>query len=182
MTSTDRTGSATRRCCVRAERRADHERHVRHAVVDEEAVRALAVIAEALAVIAHDDDDGAVVDAERLQLRHDAPDLAVGEGNLAVVGMAPCSATRTARAAGRASARRRGESRQRTASPWTARIHGSALSTTSLAGRWIAAERNAARLAEIEVVEVGVESLVDAPLRVEDVGADEPAGAVAALP
>ena len=34
------------------------KRHMRDAVVDEEAVRALAVIAEALAVIADDDDDG----------------------------------------------------------------------------------------------------------------------------
>ena len=60
MTSTDRTGSATRRCAVRAERRSNHQRHVRDALVDEEAVRALTVIAEALAVIAHHDHDRAI--------------------------------------------------------------------------------------------------------------------------
>src|SRR3954454_1010416 len=41
-------------------------------------------------------------------------------------------------------------------------------------------ERNRARFAQVELVEVGVETLVDAPLGVEHVRANEPAGAVAA--
>ena len=39
----------------KAERRSNHQRHMRDALVDEEAVRALTVIAETLAMVAHHD-------------------------------------------------------------------------------------------------------------------------------
>ncbi len=70
-----------------AERRADRERHVRRAVVDEEAVCGLAVIAEAFSVVPHDHDHGAVVQAEVLQRPEHARDLRIGEGDFAVVGV-----------------------------------------------------------------------------------------------
>ena len=57
------------------------------ALVDEETVRALAVIAEALAVVAHDDDHRAVEEVLRVELRDEAADLRVDERDLAVVRM-----------------------------------------------------------------------------------------------
>ena len=160
--------------------RPDQEGDVRHAVVDEEAVRAFPVIPEALAVIAQDDEDGAVVDTERLQLSHEAPKLTVGKGNLAVV--------RTLLVSGREwLGRPVGGVRVVQVNPgkeW--RAAGLPNPRQGLVHHFVGrpldrAERKAALRAQVEVVEIGIESLVDPPLRVEDVGGDEPTGAVAAL-
>src|SRR5256885_2735930 len=70
-----------------AERRADDERDVGDAVVDEESVGAFSMFAQALAVIAHDDDDRAVVELMGLQRGDETRKLTVGEGDFPVVGM-----------------------------------------------------------------------------------------------
>ncbi len=180
ITSTDRTGSPTRRCCVAGERRSDQEGDVRHAVVNEEAVSALAMIPEALPVIAHDDEDRAVVDAERLQLRDEAPDLAVGKGNLAVIRtFLVARRERLGRPVRRVRIVQVNPGKERRAlgfpNPRQGLVH-------HLVGRPLdRAERKAALRAEIEVVHVRIEALIDPPLRVEDVSGDERTGAVAAL-
>ena len=136
------------------------------------------MVAEALAVVADDDNHRAVVEAERLELGDDAADLAVGEGNLAVVRVS--LVTRRERL-GRVVGRVRvvevdpGEERRalRVPNPRQGLVHD------LVAGPLDVRQRHAALPAEVEVVEVGVESLVDPPLAVEHVRADEPAGAVA---
>ena len=72
----------------RVERRPNQQRHVHRRLVDEEAVRALAVFAEALAVIAHDDDDGVLGEMVRVEIGEQAADLRIDERDLADVGMA----------------------------------------------------------------------------------------------
>src|SRR6185369_8985754 len=49
-----------------------------------------------------------------------------------------------------------------------------------VAGPLDGAERDRSRFAEIELVVVGVEALVEPPLRIEDVGGDEGTGTIAA--
>ena len=69
----DRVGHAPPR--HRVVRRPDQQRHVHRRLVDEEAVRAFAVLAEALAVIAHDDDDGSIGEVVRVEIGEQAADL-----------------------------------------------------------------------------------------------------------
>ena len=67
--------------------RTDDERHANDALVNEDAVRSLAVIAKAFAVIADDDDDGAGRGGARCsQEVEDAAGLGIHEGDLGVVG------------------------------------------------------------------------------------------------
>ena len=82
-----RTVSATRRPGHRVERRPDQQRHVHRRLVDEEAVRAFAVFAEALAVIAHHHDDGAIGEVMRIEIAEQPADLRIDEGDLADVRM-----------------------------------------------------------------------------------------------
>ena len=129
-------------------------------------------------MVAHDDDDRAVVDAELLQLRDDAGDLAVGEGNLAVVGVPLVPrGERLGRVVRRVRVVQVDPGEERPA--FGAVDPRERLVDRLVAGPLDGAQRHRALLAEVEVVEVGVEALVDAPLRVEDVGGDEAAGAVA---
>ena len=55
------------------------------ALVDEEAVRRLAVLPQALAVIAHDDDDGPIEETVSLEVRDHPPHLRIVERDLADV-------------------------------------------------------------------------------------------------
>src|SRR5262249_46328207 len=66
-------------------RAADDERHVHRRVVDEDAVRLLAVLAEALAVIGERDDERVVEDAASGEPLDERADRAVHERDLAVV-------------------------------------------------------------------------------------------------
>ena len=88
-----RTVSATRRAAHRVVRRPDQQRHVHRRLVDEEAVRAFAVLAEALAVIAHDDDHGAIGEVVRVEIGEQPADLRIDERDLAEVRDARRSAT-----------------------------------------------------------------------------------------
>ncbi len=63
------------------------------ALVDEEPVRALAVIAQALAVVAHDDDDGLVEEVMGVEPRQQSADLRIDERDLAGVGSVGDSAS-----------------------------------------------------------------------------------------
>ncbi len=119
------------------------------------------------------------ITSERFQLRDDSRDLGIGEGDLAVVGMPlvlrrkrfgrPIRGVRVVKMDPREErlSLRAVDPRQRLVDDFICR---------PLDRR----ERHAARLAEIELVVIRVEALVDAPLGVEHVGADEPARAVAA--
>ena len=163
----------------RAERRPHDERHVDDAVVDEEAVGGLAVVAEALAVIAHHQDDGAIVDAERFELRDHPRHLAVGERDFAVVGMPLVARRERLRRAVRRV--RVVEVQPGEKGLAAARVQpGERLIDDVVGGALDGAERDPARLAEIELVVVGVEPLRDPPLGIEHVGADEPRRAIAA--
>ena len=69
----------------RRERCRQEEGDAKGVVVHEIAVARLAVAAQGLAVVAHHDDDGPVLDPLRPQPRKAAPHLLVGEGDLSVV-------------------------------------------------------------------------------------------------
>ena len=69
----------------RVVRREDHQWNVEHRFVDEEPVRALAVVAQALSMIAKHDDDRAVEQLFRLEECADPRDLRVDERDLAQV-------------------------------------------------------------------------------------------------
>jgi len=164
----------------KAERRAEDEGHVRHAVVDEKAVRGLAVVAQALAVIAHHDDDRLLVEPASAQQVEHAPDLAVGKRHLTVVRV-PLVARRER--LGRAVRRVRivevnPREERRVPGPVDPR---QGLVHHLVGGPLDRRQRHGPRLGEVEVVEVGVEALVGPPLRVEDVGGHERARPVPAL-
>ena len=112
------------------------------------------------------------------------PDLRVRSRHLAVV--RPLHRRRKARSIrlGRrrtGCADRRGAPRRRTAASRFSPSHASAWSTTSLPGRCAASSPAAiSNLRQVEIVEVAIEALRDAPALVEHERADEPAGAVAA--
>ena len=69
----------------RVERRTNQERHVQGRLIHEEAVRAFAMLAEALAVIAHHDDHGVPREVVRVEVREQAAHLRIDEGDLADV-------------------------------------------------------------------------------------------------
>src|SRR5438445_3444946 len=73
------TAANTREGC------SDDERHPQHAFVDEQAVRALAMLAEALPVIADDHDDRAIQQSPFVQERQHAAELRVDKRNFAEV-------------------------------------------------------------------------------------------------
>ena len=177
-----RVGDAPRRRPL--ERRADDERHARHGFVDEEPVRGPRR-ARRGSRRGRPSRRPRCAPAARVRSRNcdDAADLRVREGDLAAVGIA--GVLRLERLGRRVRRVRVVEvdPREEAAGPWPTSIHGSAVSTTSLPGRWMSPGDLPPRCtAGIEVVEVGVEALVDAPLAVEHVGRDEPAGPVARVP
>jgi hypothetical protein len=61
------------------------ERHAQHFAVEEHAVLAFSMIAEAFAVIGEQHDDGAVIHAERLQSLDELPDRCIRRRNFTVV-------------------------------------------------------------------------------------------------
>ena len=158
-------------------RRADHERHVGDAVVDEEPVLAFPVVAEALAVVAHDDDDRPVVDAHRLQLLHDAANLAVDEGHLAVV--RPPLVTGRIRLGRTIRRMRIVEVKPREERRALRLLDPRQRFVRDLVRRPLnRANRQTPGFAKVEIVEVGIEALVHSPLRIEHVRGDEAAGSV----
>ena len=155
------------------------ERHVLGGVVDEEGVRVLAVLAEALAVVGEEDEDRAVPDPRALQPRDEAPHDLVGVGDLAEVRLARVAREeRLRRLVGRVGVVEvdPGEEllRLHALEPREGEVHH--LVALLLDG----AEVHDLVLREVEVVGVVVEALVEAPARVEHPGADEGAGRVAA--
>ena len=96
-----------------APRGAYHERDVRGGVVDEVRVRRLAVVAQALAVVGGEDDERALEQPLLPQPGRQPPDHLVRVGDFAEVRLASGSARRTAPAARRACAGRRGGPRRR---------------------------------------------------------------------
>ena len=86
MTSVSRTTAAD--AAGRDARRADDQRHAQHALVDEDAVIALAVLAERLAVIAGDDDDRPIQQAPAVERLEQPADLRVGKRDFADVRIA----------------------------------------------------------------------------------------------
>ena len=115
MTSTVRTTSATRRPRSASYGAQNHQRHAQHRLVDEEAVRALAMVAQALAVIADHDDHRPVEQPLLLEEGADSADLRIDEGDLAEVrSIGKASAVRVP-AARTASARRRNAASRRSA-------------------------------------------------------------------
>ena len=161
-----------------AERRADDERHAGDGVVDEEAVRSFSVLPKALAVIAHHHDDGSVVQVVRLQGRDEPCDLTVCERDLSVVGVFLVSRReRFWRPVGRVRVVQVNPREE-----WSiCRVFnpGKRLVQHFVGRPLDRRERQGAHLAEVEVVVVGVEPLVDAPFRREDVGGHEATGPVA---
>lgn len=155
------------------ERRADDERHTRGGLVDEEAVAALAVLIEGFAVIADDRNHRLVEQPVAFQEIDDARDLRVHERDFRVVGM-----VRVARFE-----RFRGvvrlvrivevqpaeeplvldllEPRQRLVHDLVARPLNVAQAEPALG------------LRQVEVVDIGLEALVETPLAVEHVGGDD---------
>jgi hypothetical protein len=152
---------------------------VDHTLVDEEAVPFLAVVVQALAVIADDDDDGAFEQIAIAEELDHAADLRVRERDLPLVGIAGIAALERFRRIVRGvrivemdpREKRRGavlvDPRQRAVDDLVARALDRA-------------HREDLVLGQIEVVEIGVEPLRDAPLRIEHVGRDEAPGRVAA--
>src|SRR5262245_3097536 len=153
---------------------------MRHAVVDEERVVRLTVVAEALAVIAEDDDDRAIVDARRLELSDQATNLRVRKRNLTSI-RAPFITRekwlgRIERRVGIVEVNPREEGLPRLLlDPRKRFVH-------HLIGRPLnARQRKAATLAHVEVVEERIEPLIDPPFRIEDIGRHERAGPVSAF-
>ena len=157
------------------ERRVHDERHVRDALVDEEPVRFLPVVAETLAVIAQHRHDRLLEQAALLEKTDDAAHLRVGEGDFAPVGMAFVLGLE---GLGRIVRRVRVvQVNPREEPPVLHRVDPrQGLVDHLVAGTLDVAQRAPAALRDVEVVEVLVESLVDAPLAVEDECGDEPAG------
>ncbi len=116
----------------------------------------------------------------RLQLRDEATHLAVREGDFAVVGVALVARLERF---GRPIWRMRvvemnpGEERRtlRVGDPGQCLVHD------LVGGTLDAGQRNAFRLADVEVVHVCVEPLIDPPFRVQDIRGDEGARAISAL-
>ena len=96
--------------------RPDDERHPQHALVDEDAVIALAMLAERLAVIAGDDDDRRSREAPPVERVEQPADLRVGERDLPDIRVAVASSD-TAPAARTAGADRRDAPTGRTGAP-----------------------------------------------------------------
>ena len=71
-----------------AARQPQDKGHLQRFTVQQDAVLGLAVIAETLAVVGHDRDDGAVEPSTRLDPIEQPPDEFVGIRNLAIVGVA----------------------------------------------------------------------------------------------
>jgi hypothetical protein len=83
----DADGVGDRAPAQALERRPNHEGDAGRGLVDEEPVRVLTVIAEALAVVAQDRDHRAVQQIPLPEERDDPADLGVGEGDFAAVRM-----------------------------------------------------------------------------------------------
>ena len=158
---------------------AHDERDVLGGVVDEEGVRVLPVLPEALPVVGEEHEDRAVPDARALEPRDEAPHHLVGVGHLAEVPLAPVAREeRLRRLVGRVGVVEvdPGEEllRLHALQPLEREVHH--LVALLLDG----AEVHDLVLREVEAVGVVVEALVEAPPRVEHPGADEGAGRVAA--
>ena len=154
------------------ERRPDDEGHMGGRLVDEEPVRGLAVIVEALAVIAHHRDDRPVEQALRApESSITRAELRIGERDLALVQPAgipsPVRLGRIVRAVRVVEVQPREEAlsfdflepRQRP--------------IDDLVGRTLHGAREAADLPRVEIVDVGGETVVDAPLVIEHVHCDD---------
>ena len=158
------------------ERRADNERHVHRATVDEETVRRLAMIPEALAVVARSprSPSGRTAGARRRNCTT-RPTCASTKEISPTIGVAGMLASvrlrrivRRVRVVEVNPARRTGV--PRLLQPWQRVVHDLVAATLDLP------IESDLVLRQVEVVEVRVESLIDAPLRVEHVRADESAG------
>src|SRR5262249_28764566 len=160
-------------------RRADDERHTHRAFVDEEPMRGLVMLAQTFAVIAHDRHNGTVSQVARIEVRADASELRISKCNFSNVGAIAVPASKRLRwVVGRM---------------WIVKMHPREEPVVrhllepvqpmvdDLVSRPLyRAERNRGVSREVEVVEVGVEAFVQAPLRVEHVRADERARSIAA--
>ena len=167
----------------REARRRHHQRDAHGGVVDEEAVGQLAVLAQHLAVVAEHGHHRAPQASVGLERVEHAPELRVGGGDLGVVG-----AFERARKLRRVLPRR-GVGGVRVVEvdpeeerPLALRREPAQRLVHRLVPR--ALDRVHPRLflepAQVEVVEVALEALVDAPARVEHEGRDEPSGPEAA--
>ena len=153
-------------------RRPNHQRHVHRRLIDEEAVRPLAVLAEALAVIAHHDDDRVAREIMIVEIREQTADLRVDERDLADV--RPAGVARLERLRRRVRRVRVVEMDPAEEARCAGAIEPGERLVGDLVARPVdAAERQRLVLAQIEVVEIGVEALVQPPPRIEHVGADE---------
>ena len=161
----------------------DDERNPHRAVVDEKAVLLLAVFAERLAVIGHDHDNRAIETSGRFELLQQTSDQRVGGRNLTVVRpLRRCREPRSIRL------------RRRIRTVGIVKVHPREERRLSIAiepcerviddfaaGTLRRVEPGAhLEFREIEVVEILVEALSDAPASIEDERSDEAAGAIAA--
>jgi hypothetical protein len=159
----------------RVVRRPNQQRHVHRRLVDEKPVRAFAMFAEALAVIAHDDNHRAIGEVMRVEVGEQASDLRIDKRDLADVRMAGIARLERF---GRIVRGMRVIEVHPAEEPLRAdRVEPPQRVVGNFVPRPIdAAKRERLVLAQIEVVEVGLKALRDSPLVVEHVGADEAAG------
>ena len=68
-------------------RQLDQKRHLDGRLIDEELVTLFTVLAQHLAVVARDDDQGVFVKPQGLQFGQNRPDAVVGEGDFPGVGV-----------------------------------------------------------------------------------------------
>jgi hypothetical protein len=161
-------------------RRPDQQRNAKHRVVDEESVRALAVIAETLAVIADGDDHGSIQQAARVEKASDPADLRVDERDLAEV-----------RPAGESVSVRFGRVVRRVrivkVNPTEEAGRSNGLEPRQRVIRDVIsrplhlAQRRRVVLRQIEIIKVGIEALRDSPRSIEHVRADESTGRESAI-
>ena len=141
-------------------------------LVDEEAVGALLVLPQAFAVVGRQDDEEIVAEPVPVDVVGEPGDLAVREGDLAEVGILAVLALKRLR-------RRVGGVRIVEVDPGEELAvllllePAQGLVDDLVGGPLDLAERDPFEAAQVELVEVGVEALVEAPLGVEDVGGDE---------
>ena len=160
--------------------RPEQEGHLHRGVVDEKAVRPLAVPAEALPVVPDQDEQRVVRERVLVQPVEQPPDQGIGEQHLRVIGGFGVAAD-----PGRPRFRRLvGPVRVIEVDPGEEPfllhpVHPVERRLEDLVpGALHAVEADPLELAEVEVVEVAVESLVEPPAGVDDEGGDERAGPV----
>ena len=155
--------------------RRDRERHVQDRVVHEEPMRALGVLAETLPVIADDRDNRLLEQASSLEESDQSPDLRIDERDFARV--RPAREPRAVRLRRVVRRVRVVEMHPREEARRGRRVEPRKRAIGDLVRRPLDARRGLPlRLVEIEVVDIRVEPLRNAPPAIQDIGADEPAG------